>query len=268
MADITMSLDDTLELDAIIEKWSNPDSIITDSDSKFNMSGFYTGTGVLDPKESGTHKIVVNGQELTVKVTDPNTIPNTLVDDFEDGNISEYQNYNVTSATAQTSTVFDGNYSLKVSAQNNVDSGITSTSGLNYPQSGDKVDVWTRFGNADVSVVGYAAQSNKSSPNGYYLSLNIRDGNMSFGIDGRGTEISKSVSLSRSIWYRIRFIWRTNGNLDYELYDQPAKNNPTPKETISITNSSYTSGGIFFKPGKITSNGQSTYYDNMIKGSI
>jgi len=81
MADITMSLDDTLELDAVIKEWNDPNNIVEDSNDKFNMSGFYTGTRVLDPQESGTHTIKVNGQELTVKVTDTSTIPDSGVFD-------------------------------------------------------------------------------------------------------------------------------------------------------------------------------------------
>lgn len=81
--DIIMSLEDTLELDAVIKEWDNPNSIITDSESKFEMSGFHTSTGVLDPKESGTHKIVVNGQELTVKVNEQNTIPDSATNHWD-----------------------------------------------------------------------------------------------------------------------------------------------------------------------------------------
>lgn len=40
MADITMSLDDTLELDAVIKEWSDPRGIVVDSDDQFSMSGF------------------------------------------------------------------------------------------------------------------------------------------------------------------------------------------------------------------------------------
>ena len=78
-----MSIDDTLELDAIIKKWDNPDGVITDSDNQFNMSGFYTGTGVLDPQNAGKHTIKVNGQELTVEVLDPSNILQSAVAQFD-----------------------------------------------------------------------------------------------------------------------------------------------------------------------------------------
>lgn len=40
--DITMSLDDTLELDTIIENWSNSSNFITDEDDGFQLSGIQT----------------------------------------------------------------------------------------------------------------------------------------------------------------------------------------------------------------------------------
>lgn len=82
MADIMMSLDETLEVDAVIEEWNSPSDVITDSDDQFDVSGIQTNTGVLNPKNAGEHKITVNGQELTVKVTDPTTIPDSVVTQF------------------------------------------------------------------------------------------------------------------------------------------------------------------------------------------
>jgi hypothetical protein len=104
MADITMSLDDTLELDTIIEKSrraSNPIGTIKEVDDgtthNDDINGFQTHTAVFDPSKSGTFKIPINGQELTIKVTDPIDIPaSTLTEDlvawyrFEDGDARDY----------------------------------------------------------------------------------------------------------------------------------------------------------------------------------
>lgn len=73
--DIEMSTDDTLELDAIISDWSNPDTVVDLNGSDFNMSGFQTSTAVLDPQSPGKYTIKVNGQELTINVSDASTIP-------------------------------------------------------------------------------------------------------------------------------------------------------------------------------------------------
>lgn len=270
MVDITMSVDDTLEIDAIIQNWDakSDNTINVTEGTDYNLSGFQTRTGVFNPQSSGNYTITVNSQTLSIKVNDSTNVPSNSVDTFEDGNIDEYNTYSIVSASAQTNTVYEGTYSLKVSAQNNTDSAIVSTSGLNYPNAGEKVDVWTKFGQADVTSVGYGMQSQTSTPNGYYNTLNIRDNEMILAIDNNLGNNSKPVSLDRTTWYRMRFIWKTNGELTFELYDQPAKDNPNPLETINENDTSYTSGGISFKPSKITSDGQSTFYDKMIKGTI
>jgi hypothetical protein len=83
MTDITMSLDDTLELDTIIRESSVPLNPVTDvkyegSDSTVhNSTGLQTNTYIFEPEKSGNYTITVNGQELTIKVTDPSTIPDS-----------------------------------------------------------------------------------------------------------------------------------------------------------------------------------------------
>jgi hypothetical protein len=78
-----MNVDDTLELDTIIEessRASNPVSSIKyeGSDSTVHDSkGIQTNTFIFDPQESGNYTITINGQELTVKVTNPSTIPDS-----------------------------------------------------------------------------------------------------------------------------------------------------------------------------------------------
>lgn len=81
MADITMSLDDTLELDTIIQQDStavNPIGTVTEindgSTHNNNLSGFQKKTAIFDPPKSGVFKIPINGQELKVEVIDSSTI--------------------------------------------------------------------------------------------------------------------------------------------------------------------------------------------------
>lgn len=84
MVDITMSLDDTLELDTIIKESNIATDPITDAkhrDDNTNhitdFNGFQTHTGVFSPPKSGVYDIKINDQTLSIKVTDPSTIPNT-----------------------------------------------------------------------------------------------------------------------------------------------------------------------------------------------
>lgn len=75
--DIKMSLEDTLELDTIIEESNRAsDSLTYDSDN-FELSEIQTHTNILNPKNPGEYTITVNGQNISVKVTDPSTIPDS-----------------------------------------------------------------------------------------------------------------------------------------------------------------------------------------------
>lgn len=69
--DIEMSLNDTLELDTIIEKSTRASNSLTYDSSKFNKSDIQTHTSVLNPTEPGTYTVTVNGQELSIKVRNP-----------------------------------------------------------------------------------------------------------------------------------------------------------------------------------------------------
>lgn len=76
--DLSMSVDDTVEIDTIIKESSIASDIIdvnkpTDfSEGKeFNLKGFQTHTGVFDPVVSGDYELNINGQVLSIKVTKP-----------------------------------------------------------------------------------------------------------------------------------------------------------------------------------------------------
>lgn len=63
MADITMSLNDTLELDTIIEESSRASDLVTITDGTegqdFNSNGIRTDTYIFDPINSGTYSIYI-----------------------------------------------------------------------------------------------------------------------------------------------------------------------------------------------------------------
>lgn len=61
MADITMSLNDTLELDTIIKESADATVPITVADgtegTDFDLDGIQTHTGIFNPTNSGTYNI-------------------------------------------------------------------------------------------------------------------------------------------------------------------------------------------------------------------
>jgi hypothetical protein len=90
MADITMSLDDTLELDALIQESNKPEKIINITDgtegTDFDLDGIQTHTGIFNPTNAGTYNIEINGQKLTVKVKESSAIPDSVVERSSDNN--------------------------------------------------------------------------------------------------------------------------------------------------------------------------------------
>lgn len=157
--DIEMSLDDTLELDAIIQEWDAESNgvigniMYEDSDSTVhNSTGIQTNTYIFDPQESGTYTIPVNGQELTVNVKDSSIIPDGVVDNFENitnsppgiyssgDSVSTYYNGDTSVFTRKKENPLDGDYSLyhhhsdgKYEILSFADDGLP-----NYPSRGDK----------------------------------------------------------------------------------------------------------------------------------
>lgn len=115
-----MSKDDTLEIDAIIEKSSRLDSVIGVDRTDYNIDGFQTHTGVFDPQGTGKYNISVNGQVLTVQVNEANSIPDSGVARWKfdqdvtdswgsnDGTDNTSDGYDANSALGTHAKVFDG----------------------------------------------------------------------------------------------------------------------------------------------------------------
>lgn len=112
-----MSTDDTLEFDAIIEEWSDPQSVIQEhnvSTDNYTMGGFQTRTGVFNPQEAGTYKFKINGQVISIEVTSTTTIPDSNVSrssDGRDGLISQAEGLKFT--TSQRWTKFQAKISSR-----------------------------------------------------------------------------------------------------------------------------------------------------------
>lgn len=100
MPDITMNIDDTLELDTVIrEDISAKGPVEVTDGTDYNMNGIQTKTAIFDPQSSGDYNIKVNGQELSIKVNDSTTIPDSvLLEDYADNKFaSSRDNYTKTS---------------------------------------------------------------------------------------------------------------------------------------------------------------------------
>jgi len=171
-------------------------------------------------------------------------IASTIVDDFEDGNISEYGGdtgkYSVVSSPTAS-----GSRSLEFNA--NGFASIASTSGLNtYPSQGDTFRCRVRIDeNDDSSQVYWAAQSAVSDPDGYKWSIQISNSSFSFikRESGSNTTLtSTTVTPPTGEFLDVEVDWGSSGGHTLTLFDSAG----SQLAQISATDTTYTSGGIAF----------------------
>jgi hypothetical protein len=151
-----------------------------------------------------------------------------VIDDFEDGDISEYFG-STGDWSVQTGTVYEGTYALESSVANVT--GITSQSGLpRYPQAGDTFRARIRFEN-DTSVnreAGFAFFMNDDGTNNARrYRVEVRADNPDMRITIRGNDVTNSTLASTSIpqpnadeWYEFRIDTGEGGKITFELYDE------------------------------------------------
>lgn len=74
MSDINITLDETVEIDTVIKKLKKSKNNIEIEDrSDYDLSVLQTQTGIFNPKGTGEYQLKINGQELTINVTDSNS---------------------------------------------------------------------------------------------------------------------------------------------------------------------------------------------------
>jgi len=193
-------------------------------------------------------------QEITV---DGDTVftAETIIDDFEDGNINEYNgdtgDFSVTSSNPIT-----GSNSLL--AQNPTSTPyIHSTSGLpNYPQAGDTFSYKIRIEGTINTFSGlvFGIQSNTSQ--NYCILMGSESGiddirfRKNVSAASFGTSISNhGVSTFTNDVIRFEVDWGTNGTISVDVINEGTNT----VDSISFTDSDYTTGGIGFKTGPFTS---------------
>lgn len=120
MADITMSLDDTLELDTIIKEINSSSGVATITDgtegTDYNLGIIQSQTEVFDPINSGTYNIDINGQTLTVDVK------NTGIPKTESNQKLEHRYL--------LDSIGDGTIDDSIGSADGTNSGVASVSGL------------------------------------------------------------------------------------------------------------------------------------------
>ncbi|UPW00816.1 hypothetical protein M0R88_01620 [Halorussus gelatinilyticus] len=184
----------------------------------------------------------------------------TVVDDFEDGDISEYNfDRGSSSASVVSSPTHSGSYALEYTA-GNVEA--ISTSGLNaYPSAGDTFSYRVRgSGGAAKTNLSYGVQGHT---NRYFVRVNIADDSLAlYRLEGgSSTELAADWStptLSQDTWYELEVQWESGGGHTVTLLDGSG----SQLTQISATDSTWTSGGVGYDA--YLGSGESAYFDDVV----
>ncbi|MFB6244883.1 MAG: twin-arginine translocation signal domain-containing protein [Candidatus Nanohaloarchaea archaeon] len=184
----------------------------------------------------------INAQAAATGTTEE--IPLTL-EDFEDGDASEYSVLiNKGSYSVQSSTVHSGNYALRMKPDNPDSIFIAATGGDYSLSQGQKFEFYWRGYVQDAAFFGFGWQG-ESVKSGYLVQgFNQNDVyELERWDSGSRTSLaSGSVNWSSGVWYRTVVDWANDGTITATTYDD----NSNKLDSITATDSNYTSGGIAF----------------------
>lgn len=181
----------------------------------------------------------------------------TIIDDFEDGDLSEYSfDRNAAGASLVSNPTYDGSHALQIDATN---TELLSTSGLNYfPRAGDTFSCWVRGTNgaADVNFT-YGAQDKN---NRYVARVSFDRDNIVLFRYENGTLHTLAqqygITVGEDSWYNIEINWGDNNTHQFTLQDASG----SEVAQISSTDSTWTSGGVGYDAYMNTSGG-TVYFD-------
>lgn len=161
-----------------------------------------------------------------------------IIDDFEDGGISEYSGDTHAFETNSNSPVYNGSYSLKSTA-NNEKIFSTEGSGLNYyPQPGDIIELrYYREGGGISFFYGVNGNTNE----GYRVQLR-QGGEFEVRNYANGNTLAHdtNVNIPKNEWTKVRIEWGSGGHHELYWYDSAG----SQLSNISFDHSTHTSRGI------------------------
>jgi len=163
-----------------------------------------------------------------------------LVDDFEDGNLSEYTvvagSWSITS-----SNPFDGTFAARTTDLNSV---AISTSGLdNYPSAGDTFEWYARCGATDAA--GGVSFGLTDRDNNIQAFIQEEKDNMQLKVRVNGQDVAAAQKNLPDGTFLNKYVrneidWGANGTITYTVEDV----NGGQIGQLSVTDNTFTSGGI------------------------
>ncbi len=187
--------------------------------------------------------LTIDGENVKEVTLDGNTVWNStkIVDDFESGNLNDYDGGYTSYFSTVSSPVYEGSNALKGGGSGS-NKWITSSSGLsNYPSRGDTFSVWIRGGQSDSQPrTCFGLQDVTDIHSGYGFHADFRDGNIGL-LDGNNVQSTDSITWITGKWYRLQCNWGFD-TITVKVFD-----NGTEVASTSYTDSSHDSGGIGFR---------------------
>lgn len=185
------------------------------------------------------------------------------IDDFEDGDLAEY---NITAQdgtiAVQSSTVYEGSFAIEVSSTGGT-SRVQSTSGLpNYPEPGQTFAGRHRFNNFEsLGGIMFGVQSSTTTTDFYDFDVFPARDEIRFR-KNRNPIASKTVQFSsgdEDKWFDFQVQWDTDGTLVGELLEP----NGSLRGRVTAQDSTYTDGGVGFRQNADGQSDVRSYWDDV-----
>jgi len=206
--------------------------------------------------------ITMDGDSVSEVTVDGDTvfsaIPDTLVDSFEDQDLTEYSG-DTGAFTVNQTFVKQGDYGLEGGATNGGASTITSSSGLSYyPDGTDPYRIYVRWADADARLVIFYGQQDDNNR----YRVDISNGRLQIGVRNSGSftsiDSNSSPGLSANTDYDLEIDWTPGGTHTATVYDTNATEQAqaSGSESVGISQT-----GIGFNVNDTGSNGVTGFFD-------
>lgn len=190
----------------------------------------------------------------------------SIIDDFDDGDLSEYTVYRQGPASVVSSPTYSGAGALKIDGTS---TDVVSMSGLpDYPEAGDTFSTRVRWtSNANGVQFAYGIQTYVEYSDQEYYFVNIRpDADQivlkRYDLNGKHKlDKNFNVGLSADTWYELEVDWQTDGTHTITLFDESG----SQVTQLSATDSTWTDGGVGFF-GREANSGATVHFDEAVIG--
>lgn len=172
--------------------------------------------------------------------------PSTIVDGYEDQDISEYKQDTGGWSTVSVSGPQSGDFAVENNSRGDLIAATSSTGLPTNLSAGNSFQYWVFFGSTtDTSlgfIFGYGVSDASTVSRGDDYLIDIRAGGDEMNFGGKlADQDSSSTTIPTQTWLRVEVDWGASGSHTAKLFKQDG----TQIKSVSDTDSSISSGGIY-----------------------